>query len=107
AINAPWQADAFAIFQTAPGVVTVDNSFGPVSFSGAQFAVGGYTITGQPLTTTTASTNLRVGDGTAAGSGMTAVISADLQGTGGIDKTDLGTLVLSGANSYAGATTVS
>ena len=65
--NTGWHADAFAIFQGTAGTVTVDNSAGAVTFSGAQFAVDGYTIAGQPLTTTTANTFLRVGDATFAG----------------------------------------
>ncbi|KLD64106.1 hypothetical protein Y882_08475 [Dyella japonica DSM 16301] len=106
AVNGSWQPNGFAIFQGTPGTVTVDNSAGAVTFSGAQFAVNGYTITGQPLTTTTADTIVRVGDGTGAGAAMTATIGSVIQGSGGIDKTDLGTLVLSGANTYTGGTTV-
>lgn len=101
-VNAPWKSNGFAIFQGTPGMVTVDNGAGPVIFSGAQFAVDGYTITGQPLTTTTAETFMRVGDGTAAGAEMTATIGAVIQGSGGLAKTDLGTLVLTGANTFSG-----
>ncbi|HSW24421.1 MAG TPA: autotransporter-associated beta strand repeat-containing protein, partial [Burkholderiaceae bacterium] len=105
-VNAPWQTNGFAIFQGTPGTVTVDNSAGPVTFSGAQFAVDGYTIGGQPLTTTTADTIIRVGDGTAASGAMTATIGAAIQGSGGLAKTDAGTLVLTGSNTYTGNTTV-
>ena len=87
--------------------MTVDNSTGAVTFSGAQFASSGYTIAGQPLTTTTADTVIRVGDGTAAGATMTATIGAVIQGSGGLEKTDFGTLVLAGANTYTGGTVVS
>ena len=107
AINGPWLANGFAIFQGTPGTVTVDNSAGAVSFSGAQFAVDGYTVTGQALTTTTPDTILRVGDGLPAGAAMTATVGAVIQGTGGLNKTDLGTLVLTAANTYTGGTTVS
>lgn len=106
AVNAPWQTNAFAVFQGTPGTVTVDNSAGAVTFSGAQFAVDGYTVTGQPLTTNTADTIIRVGDGTAAGAAMTATIGAVIQGSGGLDKTDAGTLVLTGSNTYTGNTVV-
>ncbi|WP_342052643.1 MULTISPECIES: autotransporter outer membrane beta-barrel domain-containing protein [unclassified Cupriavidus] len=105
-INAPWQMGGFAIFQGTPGVVTVDNGAGAVSFGGAQFAVDGYRLAGQPLTTDTADTIVRVGDGTQAGAAMAATIDAVIQGTGGLDKTDLGTLSLTAANTYAGATAV-
>jgi fibronectin-binding autotransporter adhesin len=97
----------FALFQTAPGTVTVDTSAGPVGFAGAQFAIDGYTVAGGALTNNTANAVVRVGDGTNAGAAMTATVAAPITGTGGINKTDLGTLVLSGNNTYAGATTVS
>ncbi|MNV15305.1 Antigen 43 precursor [compost metagenome] len=38
---------------------------------------------------------------------MTTTINSVIQGTGGIDKTDIGTLVLNGDNTYTGGTTVS
>ncbi|WP_165912363.1 autotransporter-associated beta strand repeat-containing protein [Novosphingobium sp. PhB165] len=104
--NRPWTADSFAVFQAVPATVVIDNTAGQVAFSGAQFAVGGYTIGGQSLQTDAADTVIRVGDGTAAGASMTATIAAVIQGTGGLDKTDLGTLVLSGQNTYSGGTTV-
>jgi fibronectin-binding autotransporter adhesin len=96
----------FAIFQNAPGTVTIDTAAGPVVATGAQFAANGFTLTGGALTNNTAAAIFRVGDGSAAGAAMSATIAAPIAGTGGLDKTDLGTLVLSGANTYAGATTV-
>lgn len=107
-MNAPWSNNAFSIFQGAPaGTVTVSNASGQVMFSGAQFAVDGYKITGDTLVTDTAQTIIRVGDGTLAGLGYTATYDNVIAGSGGIDKADLGTLVLNGANTYAGGTTVS
>lgn len=97
----------FAIFQGAAGEIVVDTTDGAVVFTGAQFAVDGYTVSGDTLTTNTAATNIRVGDGTSAGAAMNATISAPLTGTGGIDKRDLGTLTLTGVNTYAGGTTIS
>ncbi|MCF7760368.1 MAG: autotransporter domain-containing protein [Cephaloticoccus sp.] len=97
----------FAIFQGTAGTITVDNSAGAVVFTGAQFSVDGYTLAGDSLTTNTANTSLRVGDGTSAGAVMTAVISAPIAGTGSIDKRDLGTLTLTGANTYTGGTKIS
>ncbi|WP_343547538.1 autotransporter outer membrane beta-barrel domain-containing protein [Ralstonia sp.] len=105
-INAPYANGTFAVFQGTPGTVTVDNSLGNVTTSGMQFATNGYTVTGNPLTLTGASNIIRVGDGTSAGTGMTATIDAVLAGTGGLQKTDLGTLVLNGANTYTGGTTI-
>lgn len=107
-MNAPWSNNAFSVFQGAPaGTVTVRNASGQVMFSGAQFAVDGYSITGDALVTDTAQTIIRVGDGTLAGLGYTATYDNVIAGSGGIDKADLGTLVLNGANTYAGGTTVS
>ena len=111
AINAPWTPAAFAIFEAAPGTVMVDNSLGQVTASGMQFASDGYLITGGPISlveTTAGSgqTIIRVGDGTAAGAGMTATIASVLQGGAELVKTDLGTLVLSGMNTYTGGTAI-
>lgn len=98
--NARWTAGNTAVFAGLPGTVTVDASAGIVSFSGAQFNVDGYLLAGGPLTTTTAATPLGVAEG------MTATIAATLAGTGGLQKTGLGTLLLSGDNTYTGATQV-
>ncbi len=96
----------FAIFQGTSGTVTVDTTAGPVIITGAQFASNGYRVTGGALTTNTSNTTIRVGDGTAAGTSMTATIDSVITGSGGINKTDYGTLVLGGANTYTGGTTV-
>lgn len=98
ALNSGW-AGAFGVFQGVAGTVTVDDA---ILFTGAQFITDGYAIaagTGT-LTTNTALTNLRVDPG------VTATISAGIGGTGGLIKNDAGTLILSGANNYGGATNV-
>ncbi|WP_341992487.1 autotransporter-associated beta strand repeat-containing protein, partial [Azorhizobium sp. AG788] len=98
----------FAVFQGTAGTVTVDTSAGAVATTGMQFVTSGYVVTGDALTLAgTAQATIRVGDGTSAGSSTVATISSALTGTGGINKTDLGTLVLAGANTYSGGTTVS
>lgn len=106
AVNAGYDDAAFAIFTGAAGTVTIDNSFGGVTASGLQFATNGYTITGDALTLTGPQSVIRIGDGTAAGAGYTAIIASELTGTAGLVKTDLGTLVLTGANSYTGGTAI-
>lgn len=106
-INAAFADGTFAIFAGAPGTVTVDNSGGAVTATGMQFAAGGYVIDGAPLTLVGPESLIRVGDGTAAGAGFTATISADLIGASQLVKTDAGTLVLTGANSYTGGTLIS
>ena len=112
ALNGPWANGVFAIFEGAPGTVTVDDSLGQVVASGMQFAVSGYSVTGGPVTLVetapgSGATVIRVGDGTAAGTGMTATIASVLQGSAQLVKDDLGVLVLTGANTYAGGTTIS
>jgi fibronectin-binding autotransporter adhesin len=105
-VNADYAQDSFAIFSAAPGTVSVDNSGGAVLTSGMQFASNGYVITGDTLTLTGGQALIQVGDGSAGGAGYTVTIEAALTGSAGLVKTDLGTLVLTGANSYGGGTTV-
>lgn len=106
ALNAPFTDAAFAVFQGVAGNVTVDNSLGDVIISGAQFATDGYRIAGDAITTDTANTLIRVGDGTVDGAGYIATIDSEIRGTGGVNKSDLGTLILTGENSYSGGTTI-
>ncbi|MHA4838718.1 autotransporter-associated beta strand repeat-containing protein [Sphingopyxis sp. MSC1_008] len=106
AVNADYAQDSFAIFSAAPGTVTIDNSGGNVLASGMQFASDGYVLTGDALTLTGMQATIQVGDGSVAGAGYTATIATELTGTAGLVKTDAGTLVLTGANSYAGGTTI-
>ena len=103
--NAGWQGD-FAIFEGTPGTVTVDNSAGAVAATGLQFAADGYQLNGGTLTLTRANPIIRVGDGTETGADFTATIDNVLAGTGTLVKTDLGTLVLGGANTYSGGTLI-
>ena len=106
AVNAGYDDGAFAIFTGAAGTVTIDNGLGAVAASGLQFATDGYTITGDALTLTGPQSVIRVGDGTAAGAGYTATIAAELTGATQLVKTDLGTLLLTGANTYTGGTAI-
>lgn len=94
----------FVVFQGTPGQVTVDDTGGNVGVTGMQFAVDGYTLKGDPITLTNAT--IRVGNGNAASANYTATISAKLSGSGGLTKTDFGTLILSGSNDYTGVTTI-
>ncbi|OAT21457.1 hypothetical protein M979_0316 [Buttiauxella noackiae ATCC 51607] len=105
--NAPFSDGSFAVFGGEKGTVTVDNSLGEVRVSGMQFATDGYVINDGTITTNTADTQIRVGDGTAPGANYIATINSVIAGSGGINKTDLGTLLLNGNNTYAGGTTVS
>ncbi|ASR43604.1 hypothetical protein BEN78_09690 [Xanthomonas citri pv. mangiferaeindicae] len=108
-LNAPHDSGAFAIFAGAAGTVEVDNSQGDVVAGGMQFATDGYRVQGDALTLVDEAeggVTIRVGDGTTAGAGYSATVDAVLQGDVGVVKTDAGTLVLGGANTYAGGTTI-
>ncbi|RUU04852.1 autotransporter outer membrane beta-barrel domain-containing protein, partial [Mesorhizobium sp. USDA-HM6] len=109
---APFANGSFAIFQGAAGTVTVDNTGGQVQATGMQFATNGYVVQGNPIALVDDPTQaglqsiIRVGDGTAVGAAYVATINADLSGATRLVKTDLGTLVLSGTNSYSGGTAI-
>ncbi|WP_050773814.1 autotransporter domain-containing protein [Pseudovibrio sp. JE062] len=103
--SAPHDPDSFLIFQAEAGAVTVDSAGVSVS-KGMQFATDGYSVSGGDIALTGA-TAIRVGDGTDAGTGYSTVIASDLTGTGSLKKTGLGTLILTGTNTFSGNTTVS
>ncbi len=113
AVNSRFNNGAFAIFQGTPGTVTVSNADGPVYAGGMQFATDGYLIQGDPIqlsgsTEANGSQSIfRVGDGTQAGVHYTATINSVLAGSTTLVKTDAGTLVLGGDNTYTGGTTIS
>ncbi|MBP1206605.1 outer membrane autotransporter protein [Duganella sp. 1411] len=106
AVNAGYRDGGFAIFTGAAGSVTIDNSRGAVAASGLQFARDGYALGGGALTLAGAQAAIRVGDGTAAGAGYTASVDAELAGGAQLVKLDLGTLALTGNNSYTGGTLI-
>ncbi|MXP44985.1 autotransporter domain-containing protein [Allopontixanthobacter sediminis] len=105
--NGTYDPATLLIFAGAGAAVTVDSTAGVVFLgTGVQFAANGYRVTGGALQFDAASTAFRIGDGTAAGAEITTTIDSVLSGTGSLDKTDLGTLVLTAANTYSGGTTV-
>ncbi|WP_253256654.1 autotransporter-associated beta strand repeat-containing protein [Stenotrophomonas sp. VV52] len=97
-VNAGWAND-FAVFGgVSAGVVTVE---GTQATRGLQFAIDGYQVVaganGQ-LQLDGAPTPVRVG------AAATAVLDVPLVGSGALQKLESGTLVLNGANTYAGGT---
>lgn len=106
-VNAPYANGSFAIFSAVPGTVTVDNSLGQVTALGMQFASNGYHLTGGEIALVGSPTSIiRVGDGTLVGAGFIATIDNVLSGNTQLVKSDLGKLVLNGANTYTGGTAV-
>lgn len=109
-----WQADGqsgwsgawgaqHAVFSDVAGVVSVS---GAQAFKGLQFLSDGWQIgplagAGGSLQTAADGSELRVL------AGVNASIGAPIQGSGGLDKTGGGTLVLDGANSHTGGTRLS
>lgn len=90
------------IFLRNPGVVTVDDSLGPIRIKGLEFRVSGYSIIGDPLTLGAAATILVDGD-----ADSLATIDSVVQGSFGFTKTGPGRLVLNGINTYTGNTVIS
>jgi fibronectin-binding autotransporter adhesin len=106
AVNAAYSDGAYAVFSATKGIVTVDNGMGAVSAAGMQFASDGYIITGDAVTLIGPQSVIRVGDGQSNSSGFTATINSALLGDTQVVKTDAGTLVLGGNNTYTGGTLI-
>ncbi|KFA06840.1 hypothetical protein KWM_0115840, partial [Xanthomonas vasicola pv. musacearum NCPPB 2005] len=95
--NSAWQ-NSFAVFGGTAGNVGVQGTQGIV---GMQFITDGYVLSDAgagALSANAANTIIRVDPG------VTGTIDVAITGTGGVQKLDTGTLVLSGPNSYTGGT---
>lgn len=112
AVNAPYNNGSFAVFQGMPGTVAVSDGNGDIDVAGMQFASDGYVVQGDAIKLVgsvddSTRSIIRVGDGTAAGASYKATINSVIDGDSALVKTDIGTLVLGGANTYTGDTTIS
>lgn len=98
----------FAVFGGASGQVAVDGTAGQVGAEGLQLLSDGYHLVGDSieLQSSSGAPVIRVGDGSDSTAGYVATIDNVLTGTQGLTKNDAGTLVLNGANTYTGETTV-
>lgn len=102
-----WTDDAYAVFQNNPGHVSVDDGGDPPATAGMQFIGSGWVINQGAISLTGPGlVDIRVGDGTGDANTHSAEIGSALIGSGGMAKRDLGTLILSGINTYAGETLV-
>ncbi|MDF9834207.1 autotransporter-associated beta strand protein [Ereboglobus sp. PH5-5] len=97
-----WEEN-FATFAGTGGTVRVDNAHGPVLATGMQFTNDGYVLTGGTLTLSGTKATFRLGTGAATDSAITARIDAAIAGTTDILKSEAGTLVLGGNNTFTGA----
>ena len=100
--DGPWNAAKTGEFAGSPGTVTVDVG-GVAANNGLEFAVGGYTLSGDLVT---------LGGANAAANAITTLagtttINAPLAGSTGLTKAGVGVLVLGGANTFSGGATVS
>jgi len=89
-----------AVFGAAAGTVAVEGSPG---FETIQFMTSGYTLTPAPgaALTPAGAAVVRVDPG------VTATVAVPFSGSGSIMKSDAGTLVLTGASTHTGGTTIS
>jgi outer membrane autotransporter protein len=97
--NQPFSGNT-AVFQGAAGTVTVE---GAQNVTGLQFITSGYRLvggTGGQIVLNAAETGVRVD------SGATAELAVPLTGAGRMLKRDAGTLILTGANTYTGGTSI-
>jgi len=110
-LNAPFQDGSFAIFEGDAGTVTVDGSLGAIQVDGMQFGASGYVVRGDPITLLGPDALIRVGVSALGRTNLlgvapehTTTIESALIGDARLVKSDAGTLVLSGQNSYSGGT---
>lgn len=106
AANGAYDPDALLIFAGTGGRVTIAEPGGIAVNTGLQFASNGYVIGGDRIALGTGPAVIRVGDGTTQGAGSTAIIEADIGGAGSMEKSDLGTLILTGNAAPAGGTRI-
>ena len=93
-LNTNWQGGLAVFAGLSSGTVTVNGS---QSFAGLQFGLTGYVVNGPGTLSTSTAAYIQTG------MGIYATINADITGTGSITKQGLGTLLLTGNNSFVDA----
>lgn len=110
-LNAPFADGSFAVFEGAPGTVIVDGSLGAIQVDGMQFTTSGYVVKGDAIELLGPDAFVRVGVSSRGRSSFltravefTTTLDSVLTGDARLVKTDAGTLILNGANTYIGGT---
>jgi autotransporter-associated beta strand protein len=99
--GAVWDSATKAIFTNSAATVTV----GSVSANrGIEFATTGYVLSGGTLTLGASNSSLNT---ITTDAGVTAQIGSTIAGTAGLTKSGVGTLALSGTNTFSGGVNVS
>ncbi len=101
-INQAW-IPGFGILQATGGTVTLSED---VTARGLQFSANGYVVDGSGHTVNLQGLTPAQGALIRVDSGVTATIGASMAGAVGLEKADPGTLILTGANTYTGVTTI-
>ena len=97
--NSAWR-QGFAVFEGTAGTVTLAQN---VTMAGLQFVTTGYLITTSNGSTITAA----AGTILEAGTGVSGTIGVGIVGAGDVTINNLGTVILTAANTYTGGTTLS
>lgn len=110
-LNAPFADASFAVFSGMPGTVTVDDGLGAIRVDGMQFSSSGYVLGGDAVELLGPDALIRVGNGTNNRNDYlspvvehVATIDSVLGGDARLVKSDAGTLVLNGQNTYSSGT---
>ncbi|WP_287915282.1 autotransporter-associated beta strand repeat-containing protein [Comamonas sp.] len=101
--NDIWKG-ASAVFQAAAGTVVIEGS---QNVSALEFKTDGYELNAGVAGALTLVNGTNGAVATTVDSNVTALIDAPIGGTGKLQKSGTGTLVLAGSNSYSGGTSLS
>jgi outer membrane autotransporter protein len=100
--NAAW-GNGFAIFAGTAGTVTLGDN---IHFTGMQFLTNGYLIEAPGSQTLLAAPDTKIRTDVGVTATISAPIANDSAGPAKLTKSDAGTLVLVGNNTYTGGTTI-
>ncbi|MBA8836810.1 autotransporter outer membrane beta-barrel domain-containing protein [Ochrobactrum sp. RH2CCR150] len=107
-LNNKWADGSVAVFKATAGTVTIDDQANGVNSGGLVFDTDDYHIAGGPLNMVqgTGGTTPFIEVGEGSDPSVTATIDTVLQGSSGLTKTGVGTLILTKDATYSGTTMV-